>query len=90
VGKTIAQGLLASNGNFALTYNKPGDLYLSGASVRVSLVYGISRQHGYDANTSIINRSLTDLDTKGVSKLLSYNYNYGGVVTHLRWGPQTV
>ena len=76
--KTTSQDLLSSHDNFALKYNKLYDLYLSDTSAQGSLGYGISRQHGYSANTSIINGSLANLDAKSVSKLLSYNYNYGG------------
>jgi len=79
-GKATSPDLLSTGYNFALKYNKIYDLYLSDvpAPGGGSPGYGTSRQHGYVANTSTINGSLVNLDAKSVSKLLSYNYNYGG------------
>lgn len=73
--KTNAYGLVSTNSDFSLKYNKINNLYLSDLRPMDSLYYGVNKQHEYShlLNSSINNTNL--IDSTSVTKYLNYVNN---------------
>lgn len=74
--KTNINDLFNNTSDFVLKYNKFNNLYLSDLQPQETNMFGIKRQHEYGSIQTVSNNSASCLDSKSVSKLLAYNYDF--------------